>query len=269
MKKLLVIFLALVILVCASSCGETNVPDGGKDSESERESNFASDSETQALNEPVCLYTYEIKEEIIVVHETEDGRRSTKVLRYPEIIRAEDSTPMEEINAIFRDIAEKQFKRNVPDVDIYIIEDTIFNYEVSEVEVMLLTNKLVSVKNTVYSMSSNASYPSCPVYTVNIDLEKGEIIEEDAIISDFNLISSAFLAGDFSMVSGADDLLENTNYEDMILQYKSDYASYPEVYFTPDSLGICIDLVSALGSNACFEIALADISDALIINPTK
>ncbi len=265
MKKLLVVFLAFAMVLCVSSCGKTN--DGGGIKESESFS--ATDSDNTLINDPVCPYTYEIKEEIIVVHETEDGRRSTKVLRYPEISGMEDASVQENVNSIFRDVAEKQFKRTVPDVDIYIIEDTIFNYEVSEVEVTLLTNTFASVKNTVYSMSSNEAYPNCPVYTVNIDLEKGEIIEEEDIISDFNLISSAFLAGDFTMVSGAETLFDNTNYDDMILQYKSDYASYPELYFTPDSLGISIDLVAALGSNACFEIALSEISDALSVNPTK
>lgn len=261
MKKLLVIFLVFAMILCVSSCGNTNDTHEGKESESV--------SDTVTDTEAIMSYTYEIKEEIIVVHETEDGRRSTKVLRYPEISGMENAAIMENVNSLFREVAEKQFKRNVPDVDIYIIEDTVFNYEVSEVEVTLLSNSFVSVKNTVYSMSSNAAYPNCPVYTVNIDLKTGEIIEEEDIISDFNLISSAFLAGDFTMVCGADDLLDNTNYEDMILQYKSDYASYPELYFTEGSLGMCIDLVSALGSNACFEIAIENISDALLINPTK
>ncbi len=261
MKRLLVVFLALAMIFCIVSCGETNDGSETKDSESV--------SETVTETEAIMAHTYEIKEEIIVLHETEDGRRSTKLLRYPEIGGMSDVVLQEKVNSAFREVAEKEFKRNVPDVDIYIIEDTIFNYEVSEVEVTLLDNHFMSVKNTVYSMSSNAAYPECPVYTLNIDLRNGEIIEEDAIISDFNIISSAFLAGDFTMVSGADDLLDNTNYEDMILQYKSDYASYPDVYFTPDSFGICIDLVPALGTNACFEIAIDDIADALLIDPTK
>ncbi len=261
MKKLLMVFLALMVMLCVVSCGENNDVAETTDSESV--------SDTVTETEAIMAHTYEIKEEIIVVHETEDGRRSTKVLRYPEIGGMSDPELQAKVNSAFRDVAEKQFKHNVPDVDIYIIEDTVFNYEVSEVEVTLLDNHFVSVKNTVYSMSSNAAYPNCPVYTVNIDLASGEIIEEDEIIANFNLISSAFLAGDFTMVCGAEDLLDNTNYEDMILQYKSDYASYPELYFTPDSLGMCIGLVSALGSNACFEIAVDSITDALIINPTK
>lgn len=261
MKKLLAILIALAILLCVSSCGNTNDANEGNESES--------GSDTVTDTQEITAYTYEIKEEIIVVHETEDGRRSTKVLRYPEISGMSDAELEAKVNSIFRDVAEKEFKLNVPDVDIYIIEDTVFNYEVSEIEVALLSGSFVSVKNTVYSMSSNAAYPNCPVYTVNIDLTNGEIIEEEDIISDFNLISSAFLSGDFTMVCGAEDLLDNTNYEDMILQYKSDYASYPELYFTPDSLGMCIDLVSALGSNACFEIAIENISDAILINPTK
>ena len=104
---------------------------------------------------------------------------------------------------------------------------------------------------------------------MNVNLESGEIIDEEDIIGDFNIISSKFIAGDFTMVSGASDLMENTNYEDMILQYKSEYASYPEIYFTADSLVLCIDLVPSLGSSASFAVPMADIVDALALNPIK
>ncbi len=265
MKRFFAFLLTLLIVFSVVSCSDTN---GGTEKDSGTDTKDSEDigRDTAAINDPPA---FEIKEEIIVVHATDDGRKSTKVLRYPVISGMKDEEKQSNINGIFRDIAERQFILNVPDVDIYIIEDTIFNYEVSDVEVTYISSAFISVKNTVYSMTSMAEYPDCPVYTVNIDLNKGEIIEEDDFIGNFNVITSKFIAGDFTMVEGTPDLLQNTNYEDMILQYKSDYASYPEIYFTADHLVLAIELVPALGSSALFSIPIEQVSEALIFNPIK
>lgn len=265
MKKFLSVLFALLIIFSLVSCSNT-VSGDGNDTDTGTDTAVNTEGDTAAVNDPP---TYEIKEDIIVVHETEDGRKSTKVLRYPVLSGMEDEEKQNEINALFHDVAERQFILTVPDVDIYIIEDTIFNYEVSEVEVTFISAGFISVKNTVYSMTSMSEYPDCPVYTVNIDLDKGEIIEDEDIIGDFNIITSKFLAGDFTMIDGEPDLMNNTNYEDMILQYKSDYASYPQICFTADDLIMSIDLVSALGSAASFSIPLSEIMDALAMNPLK
>lgn len=264
-RRILALAIAVIMLAALVSCGP-KVDDIEKPGTDDSAQTTGDDT----ISEPT--FEVEIKEEIIVVHETEDGRKSTKVLRYPEIIPGEGSDiDAESINAHFRDIAEKQFIMNMPDVDIYLIEDTLFNYEVSEVEITYLSNEFISVKNTVYSMTSLSDYPECPVYTVNMTLPDGEIIDEDEVFVNFNEITSRFMMGDFAQVYGIEDILEQTNYEDMILQYKSDYASYPEIYFEykdgETSLVLCIDLVAALGSSAGFSIPLSEISEALDFMP--
>lgn len=263
MRKFFVVLLALAMILTIASCS----PKSKGDNDTGANDSTGGDIDTSIV--PDSDYSFSIKEEIVVVHETEDGRKSTKVLRYPEISGMSDSALQESINATFRSVAERQFVLNVPDVDIYIIEDTLFNYEVSNVEVTFFSNSFMSVKNTVYSMTSVSEYPECPVYTVNISLESGEIIDEDEIFADFNSIASMFLLGDFSMVYGMEDLLSQTNYEDMILQYKSDYASYPNVYFTSDEFVICIDLVAALQSSAGFSCPIENVAEYLSINPTS
>ncbi len=263
MKRFFSLILVLVLAFAISSCGED--VGVGKDSDTPAVSDSGTTAvDTEALNNAP---NFEIVEEITVVHETEDGRKSTKVIRYPKLSGMNDEAKQAEVNEIFRAVAERQFILNVPDVDIYVIEDTVFNYDVNKVEVTYVTPNFISVKNSVYSMTSVSEYPSCPVYTVNIDLDKAEVVEESDIIGDFNVITSKFLAGDFSMVSGAEDLFKNTNYEDMILQYKSDYASYPEIYFADGDLFICIDLVDALGTSAIFSIPVETVKDALLITP--
>lgn len=263
MKKFLAVLFVLLMIFSLVYCSNPNSGDG---SDTGTDTLGDSGNDTAAINNPP---EYEIKEETIVVHETEDGRKSTKVLRYPVISGMEDAELQNKINSLFVDVAERQFILNVPDVDIYVIEDTIFNYDVSDVEVTYISSTFISVKNTVYSMTSVSSYADCPIYTVNIDLTTGNIIDEEDIFGDFNAITSKFLSGGFTKVYGEDSLMDNTNYEDMILQYKSDYANYPEVYFTADSLVINIDLVAALGTSAGFSVPISEIADSLEFNPIK
>ena len=116
-------------------------------------------------------------------------------------------------------------------------------------------------------MNSLAEYAESPIYTVNIDLTTGNVIGSEDVFGNFNVITSAFIGGDFEFVSGMDDLLSYADKEDMILQYKSDYASYPDVYFLPGELALCIDLVASLGSSAVFTISIEEIEDALVFTP--
>ncbi len=264
MKKLLTALLLTALLISAASCSSIGKNSNG---DTETGTNTSETSGAIETEEEKCNYTFEIAESISTVHETEDGRKSMKVLRYPVLSGISDEELEEKVNEAFREIAENKYREFVPDEEIYIIEDNMFTYEVEASEVTLLTNRFISVKNTVYSMAAMSAYPSCPAYTVNIDLTTGEIIDGEDIFADFNIITSKFILGEFEQVYGEDALMENTTYEDMILQYKSDYENYPQVYFTDDSLVICIDLIDSLGSSAGFSAPLADLTDALKLIP--
>ena len=51
----------------------------------------------------------------------------------------------------------------------------------------------------------------------------------------------------------------------MILQYRSEYGIYPDIYFTGDSFGMVIELVFALGGYALFEVPLSLVSGAVVL----
>ncbi|MEE0968605.1 MAG: hypothetical protein U0M06_04455 [Clostridia bacterium] len=263
MKKFFATMLACLIIFSIVSCSENR---NGKDSSDSGD--VTGDATTSPVEEK-CDYTFEIIEEISAVHETEDGRKSMKVLRYPKISGMPDKNIEDSVNAILYETAGKKYKEYVPDEDIYVLEDNTFSYEVENVSVTYLSNSFISVKNSVYFMTEMASYPSLPVYTLNIDLETGKEIKSADIFGDFNIITSKFIAGDFNLVYGEANLLESTNYEDMILQYKSDYESYPYVYFENGNLVVCIDLVHALGTSAGFAISANTVAEALKVNPFK
>ena len=264
MKKIIAALLLLTLTMALFACSGN-----GSAKDTDRVSDTVDSS--SALDEEIVIpetdYTFTVEEEIIVVHETDDGRRSTKVLRYPVISGMPDSDIQDSVNALFREVAGREFAAAIPDVDIFVIEDIIFNYEVTSVDVTYFSNNFISVKNTVYSMNALAEYPDTPVYTVNIDLTTGNRVESVDIFEDFNAVTSAFIGGYFEMEYGMENILQNTSYEDMILQYKSDYASYPDVYFLPGKLVICIDLVAALESSAGFSIKLSELGDALAFTP--
>ena len=104
MKKLLLTVLTLALVLSVASCSGTG---NGEDTDTDDiVTTSAADTEVSSPSVPDCDYTYEIKEEIIVIHETEDGRKSTKVLRYPVISGMADEEKQNTVNSIFRDTAE-------------------------------------------------------------------------------------------------------------------------------------------------------------------
>lgn len=263
MKKILVLTLALALLICTCSC-KKNDGDGSetKDTESVPTSAVTEHGEVKSS------YEVEIKEDISVVSDTEDGR-CTKVLRYPVISGMADAELMDKINTEFASFAEKLYTQSVPDEEIYIIEGTIFNFEIAECKVEYLSDEFISVKNTINLYTSISEYTSSPVLTLNMNLTDGSILDGDDIFSDFNSVASKFLAGEFAEEYGIKDLLSQTSYEDMILQYRSDYASYPQVYFTADKMVMNIDLADALGTSAGYSADIDTVKDFLKFYPEK
>ncbi len=258
MKKIIAGLLTITILILSVACSSGDAKDNQQ----------SSDSVQQGIISYPCDYSYEIAEKTEILYEI-DGARSSKCLRYPVISGIEDAFIQDEINKTFMEVAENQFVHLVPDIEIYEMEGTMFNYEVTNVDITYLSNTYASVRSTVSFMSAMESSPKEAVYTQNVSLINGDIIEEDEIFADFTSIASKFIAGEFTQIYGAEDLLENTSYEDMILQYNSDYASFPEVCFTEDKFIVNIDLISALGTSAGFEIALSEVDEFLNFNPTK
>lgn len=263
MKKFLVLTLVLALLAGTCSCKKKE--SGGnetKDTES-----IQTSVETEQ-DEAKSSYEVEIKEDISVVSDTEDGR-CTKVLRYPVISGMKDAELQDKINAELASFAEKLYTQTVPDEEIYIIEGTIFNFEIAECKVEYLSDEFISVKNTVNLYTSISEYTSSPVLTLNMNLTDGSILDGDDIFSDFNSVASKFIAGEFTEEYGMKDLLSQTSYEDMILQYRSDYASYPQVYFTSDKIVMNIDLADALGTSAGYSADIDTVKDFLKFYPGK
>lgn len=262
MKKILLATLAAALIICSlSACGKTEkppVPDG------------SGTTDTQDLSVPSIpehSYEYTIQEHSTIVSETEVGGRNTKFLRFPVVSNMANAEIQTKVNAILLVAAENFYKTTLKDIDIYMEEGTIFNYEVTSCTVEYASDNFLSVRSAINFTTSTSEYSVNSVYTTNIDLTTGEELTGEDIFSDFMTINNKFIGGDFKQEYGLENLLSLTNYSDMILQYKSDRNIYPDVYFNYDKLIINIDLTDSLGSSAGFSIPLGDVRECLKVIP--
>ncbi|MBQ4328080.1 MAG: hypothetical protein IJC32_06700 [Clostridia bacterium] len=262
MKKFLSAALALFLIICTlSACGKTEKPPKPDTTDT---------TETNDISIPTipqCTYEYTIQEHSTIVSETEAGGRNTKFLRFPVVSNMANAEIQTKVNAILLVKAENFYKTTLKDIDIYMEEGTIFNYEVTSCTVEYASDNFLSVKSAINFTTSTSEYSANSVYTTNIDLKTGEEVTGEDIFSDFMTINNKFIGGDFKQEYGMENLLNLTNYSDMILQYKSDRNIYPDIYFSYDKLIINIDLTDSLGSAAGFSIPLADVRDCLKLIP--
>lgn len=262
MKKISIFLIAALILCALTACGKDK-PEPSNDTDPDT-------TETQLSGLPTvpeCSYEYTIQEHSTIVSETEAGGRNTKFLRFPVVSGMANAEIQTKVNALLLVEAESYYTSILRDIDIYMEEGTIFNYEVTSCSVEYASDKLLSVKSMINFTTSTSEYSTNSVYTTNIDLETGEEITGEDIFSDFTTITNKFIGGDFTREYGVENLLELSNYSDMILQYKSDRGIYPDVYFTFEKLIINIDLTDSLGSSAGFSIPLETVRDCLKLLP--
>lgn len=186
-------------------------------------------------------------------------------MQYP-VVEPDDESEIDAdtINAIIREYMdekrkEERLESGDPDLDSEYV------YKITSTDVKYSSKKFLSIVITGEYYISDSAHPTIFCYSINCDMESGEIITPDALIRDFSTIRSHFTEGKFTLKQGQKDLLKQTNYEDMILQYRSEYGIYPDIYFTGDSFGMVIELVFALGGYALFEVPLSLVSGAVVL----
>lgn len=186
-------------------------------------------------------------------------------MQYPVVEPdAESEIDADTINAIIREyMDEKRKDERLESGDPNL--DSEYVYKITSTDVKYSSKKFLSVVITGEYYISDSAHPTIFCYSINCDMESGEIITPDALIRDFSVIRQLFTKGKFSLKQGQKDLLEHTNYEDMILQYRSEYGIYPDIYFTGESFGMVIELVYTLGGYALFEVPASLVSSAVIL----
>ncbi|MCD7782899.1 MAG: hypothetical protein LUI15_03255 [Firmicutes bacterium] len=287
-----VVILAVVIAVSNSGSGE----DTGSDTEasySSAEETTESDSETSNDTDAVTADTADSSsdttgntgaddtggtettagssdvnsgDDTTAAGDADTTGESQVVIDYPSVdtgavdITDEDA---EKINKVIEEYMDAKVEAEALNSDPEMTGS--YKYEVTSTTTTYESDSFMSVVATGQYYISDTAHPTIFCYTVNIDLASAKILESEELIYDFSPIKEMFSNGQFTLVYGIDGLLDETNHEDMIIGYYSEYGIYPDVYYTETGFGIVIDLVYALGGYATFEIPVSSVSDYIYV----
>ena|GEM_PF-2745812 len=235
--KVCLILFALSVAVSLSSCSSGSGPTDGDDANSG--------------SQIPLPYEISIKEEL-----PKDGENDI-VLMYPQIKYEGKEETAAEINEMLNDFVMAEFKKT--GLDSSGVES--YSYVTESVLITLKRKGFFSAVMSGYYISDAALHQEYFTYSVNFDIDNVKFIEAEDVIGDFVKIRGLFLDGKFALADGIDDLLEETTYSDMFVQYRADYNIYPGVYFTSSSMGIIVEVVYLLGGTACFEIPYAEVAE--------
>lgn len=212
----------------------------------------ANDSETEDSDESSGFeYTVGTETE---TKKTDNGQIS---IIYPTIIDPDgESDRAELLNDMIKAYMDQMFK-----YDGVSSAGGEYTYEITDTITAVSTDDFASIIVKGQYYIEDTPNPTVFTYTINCDVKSTDIVPSSELIYDFSKIKEMFLDGKFKLKEGNSDLLDETNYEDMIMEYRSEYGIYPNVYFTEDSFGMVIDLVYTLGGYAMFEIPYSYVTD--------
>lgn len=251
MKKALAVTIALAALASFAACGK-EPPAEITPETTAQVTPPESESEVKA-NAP----TYDIKKYTDnVIYDGNDY--GDIILLYPEIDGNADANEL-----IFKAV-RRRCEKALPNLSSYEIGDMPdVTYEITSFSVTYLSDTFLSAKVAGTLTVSLAPHPEPFVYAINVDLENlHELVSAD-LISDFGKIKEAFINGRFALEDGDEALLAETNAEDMIMQYRSEYEIYPQIWFSSDKLYLNVELVYSLGANAVYSIGLDEAKPCL------
>lgn len=232
MKKIITLILALLLMFPFASCKKEPTTD-------------------------VVPITYEIKKhtEDVIWDEKDTG---DVTLLYPEF------EGMSEANKLIFDIIKRKCDESLPNLSSYetgsLPEVT---YVIDSFSITYLSDTFLSAKIEGMLTVSLAAHPNPFIYAINVDLEELREISSVDILGNFDKIKELFTNGRFTLEKGIDDLNSQMSFEDMIMQYRSEYEIYPQIYLSSNKFYMNIELVYALGSNAVFSIDLNEVKSYL------
>lgn len=212
-----------------------------------------SDGETDAP--PPASDAIEIKP----TSESKEQDGSEIKMIYPLLTSAGQSGhTADEINSLIREYMDEE--RRITCIDSAGDE---YEYVIEAADVKYVGKTFFSAVIRGYVYSDGAPYPTVFAYTLNCDTKSCRILEDGDLIKDFGKLRSLFTSGKFKMTEGEDDLLDNTTYEDLMIEYRPEYGIYPSVYYAGSGFGLALETVYSLGGYALFEISIDELGDAV------
>ncbi len=226
------------------------------------------DSTAEETTAPVIItYEFDVIENKVDIGKV-GSNTCTAVIRFPELKGLENTSKQDSINKLLSQIAEVEYQNRLPNASELIKNGTAVNYEITTTAVTYLGNDIASVRSEGIISYGDESKDEKFVYCNLIKLSTGKDITLKNTYSDFAKVLTLFTSGKFTQTAGAKP---SGTLAQMAEQYKyhSQYGTYPETYFTSDSLVIVITLDRENGFFAEFSIALDQVNDCLKQSPTK
>ncbi len=248
----------------------TDSPDNtGADTTAESPDSTTAPDTAAEDTEPPIVVTYEFD----VITKTEEigrvgGNSCTATFRYPALKGLDDAESQKDINDLLAQIAAVEYQNRLPNASEIVKGGTIVDYEITSTSVTYLGNNIASVRSEGAINYSDETKDEKFVYCNLIKLSTGKDITLKKTYSDFGRVMELFTAGKFTQKTA---LPLSLTLEQMMEQYKyhSQYGTFPETYFTADSLVLVIDTNRENGFFAEFSIPLTEVNDCLLLSPIK
>ena len=215
------------------------------------ESESSIQTEAAMSEVPIELYTVEIKQETL------ENEAYTANLIYPQVTGYSDREIEEKVNALIYSYVSKKMNTSISLTGA----DSGINYDIESFNVTYKGEKFISAlcRGSVY-VEGNA-YVTGFAYGINIDFAGAKLVGFDSIV-DYNGFKTGFTNGEFKLTRGYEQLLDETNFSDIISQYDPLYSIYPEFYVKQTdngiNLGVITDTIHVLGDVAEFEASVED-----------
>lgn len=220
----------------------------------------------------VDIITYEF--EVVTVTEnlgSGGSSKSSRTLRYPKLTGLSNADIQEKINDSLASLADIEFDSNVTNVKEDIAAGITVKYEVTDTTVTYLGNNLLSVRSSAEVKYSSGSGDNEFAYSYLFNLSTGKTVSMAKLYSDFGSVMNLFKSGEFTQISGENNITDTVSLSEMMEQYKNYklYSTYPDSYFTPTTLVLIIELNAMSGYYAEFSVPLDKVNAYLNVSPTK
>ena len=229
-------------------------------------------STAEETTAPPVIITYEFDViESITDLGTTGGKKCTATIRYPSLTGLEDKEKQDEINKLLEQIAGVEYQNRLSGANELISAGTAVSYEITETAVKYIGNNLLSVRSKGLIDYIDDANDEMFVYCNLINLSTARDITLKKTYSDFGTVMNLFTSGKFEQISGDSSLTSAISLEGLMEQYKyhAQYGTFPESYFTPDSLVLVIETNRENGFFAEFSISLTEVADCLYYSPIK
>lgn len=218
----------------------------------------------------IITYEYDVIDNAADIGTTA-GKTCKRILRYPKLKGLENASIQDSINGLLEQIATVEFENRLPNASELVSNGTAVDYEITDTSITYMGNNLLSVRSEGVIDYKDDSKDEKFAYCNLINLSTGRDITLKKTYSDFGSVMKLFTSGQFKQTSGDPSVVSSLTLEGLMEQYKyySQYGTYPETYFTADSLIIVVETNRENGHFAEFSISLDSVNGYLYQSPTK